>query len=130
MQVNGLNHVNIVAADLAKTVKFYESVLGMQAQPIPVAPPGFDGRWIVDHQGQPIFHVQAFNPERHGGIHAGVTGSIDHVSLTCVGFADTKQRCDELGIAYRVNDRQFGDLRQIFLSAPDNINLELNFAGD
>ncbi len=130
MQVNGLNHVNIIAANLAKTVEFYESVLGLEAQPFPMVIPDFDGRWIVDHQGQPIFHVQAFNPKRHAGIISGATGPIDHVSLTCVGFAETRQRLEELGIDYSVNDRQIGNLRQIFLSDPDNINLELNFAGD
>jgi len=130
MQVNGVNHINIVAADLAKTVEFYESVLGMKAQPIPVAPPGFDGRWIVDSQGNPIIHVQAYNAERHGAIESGLTGSLDHVALTCVGFDDTQARCTELGVDYRVNDRQFGNLRQVFVTDPDNISLELNFAGD
>ena len=51
-------------------------------------------------------------------------------ALTCVGFADTKQRCQELGVEYRVNDRNYGDLRQVFITDPDNISLELNFAGD
>ena len=51
MQVNGVNHINIVASDLAKTVAFYESVLGMKAQPIPVVMPGFNGRWIFRQSG-------------------------------------------------------------------------------
>jgi catechol 2,3-dioxygenase-like lactoylglutathione lyase family enzyme len=130
MQINGLNHINIVAADLAKTVAFYESVLGMKAQPIPGAPPGFDGRWIFDSQGNPVIHVQAYNAGRHGAINSGLTGAIDHVSLTCVGFADIKTRCAALGVDYRVSDRQYGDLRQMFITDPDNISLELNFAGE
>ena len=64
MRVNGLNHVNIVASDLEKTVQFYESVLGMRAAEIPMAPAGFSGRWIYDEAEQPIIHVQAYNPER------------------------------------------------------------------
>ena len=130
MQVNGLNHINIVAADLDKTVEFYESVLGMKAQPIPVAMPGFNGRWMFDDLGQPIIHVQGYNAERHGEPKKGLVGAIDHVSLTCVGFADTQQRCTKLGVEFRVNDRQFGDLRQVFITDPDNVSLELNFAGD
>lgn len=130
MQVNGLNHINIVTADMARTVEFYESLLGMQAQPIPMAPAGFDGRWISDNQGQPIIHVQAYNADRHGAVREGPTGTIDHIALTCADFAGTKQRCEELGIDYRVNDRQFGDLRQVFVTDPNNINLELNFADD
>ena len=130
MQVNGVNHINIVAADLDRTVEFYESVLGMKARPIPVAMPGFNGRWLCDSQGAAIIHVQGYNPERHGEPKSGPTGSIDHVSLTCVGFADTQQRCTQLGVEFRVNDRQFGDLRQVFITDPDNVSLELNFAGD
>jgi catechol 2,3-dioxygenase-like lactoylglutathione lyase family enzyme len=131
MPVNGLNHINIVTGDLARTVEFYESVLGMEAKPLPMATPaGFEGRWITDSQGQPIIHVQAHNPDRHGERQEGPTGTIDHIALTCADFAGTKARCEELGVDYRVNDRQFGDLRQVFLVDPNNINLELNFAGD
>jgi len=130
MQVQGLNHINIVTADMDATARFYEQVLGMFAQPIPMAPAGFSGRWISDAQGQPIIHVQAYNPERHGAPRGGPTGTIDHVALTCSGFEATKQRCEELGVPYRVNDRQFGDLRQIFITDPNDVALELNFASD
>jgi catechol 2,3-dioxygenase-like lactoylglutathione lyase family enzyme len=132
MQVRGLNHVNIVAADLDKTVSFYEAVLGMNAKPIPMAPPGFNGRWIEDEDGQPIIHVQEYNAERHGPLDANrdTTGSIDHVALTCEDFAGMVKRCEDMGLDYRVNDRQFGDLRQVFVTDPDNISLELNFPGD
>jgi len=132
MQVRGLNHVNIVAADLDKTVSFYEAVLGMNAKPIPMAPAGFNGRWIEDEDGQPIIHVQEYNAERHGplGSDRDTTGSIDHVALTCVDFDSMVQRCEDMGLDYRVNNRQFGDLRQVFVTDPDNISLELNFPGD
>jgi catechol 2,3-dioxygenase-like lactoylglutathione lyase family enzyme len=130
MQVLGVNHINIVAGDLAATCEFYEQLLGMHAQPIPVAPPGFDGCWITDAQGNPIVHVQAHNAERHGELKRGLNGALDHVSLTCEGFADTKARCEALGIEYRVNDRQFGDLRQVFVLDPNGVSLELNYPGD
>lgn len=127
MQVNGLNHVNIVAADLDKTVQFYETVLGMKAERIPMAPPGFDGRWIYDEAGQPIVHVQGYNPDRHGAVGSGSTGPIDHVALTCADFDGMIRRCEELGLEHRVSDRQFGDLRQVFVTDPDGVVLELNF---
>jgi catechol 2,3-dioxygenase-like lactoylglutathione lyase family enzyme len=108
MQVHGVNHVNIITRDLAATVEFYESVLGMKAQPIPVAPPGFDGRWICDHSGHPIFHVQVYNADRHGAIQTGLIGSIDHVALACAGFAATRAHCAELGVEHRVNSPTCG----------------------
>ena len=130
MQVNGLNHINIVTADLARTVEFYESVLGMSAATMPAVVPGFEGRWISDSQGQPIIHVQAYNPDRHETRPGGANGTIDHIALTCADFEGTKRRCEELGVDYRVNDRQFGDLRQVFITDPNEIRLELNFAED
>lgn len=131
MQVNGLNHINIVTADLAGTVEFYESMLGMKAKPLPMTPrPGFDGRWITDNRGDPIIHVQAYNAERHPLRPGDRNGTIDHIALTCADFEGTKARCEELGIPYRINDRQFGDLRQLFITDPNNIDLELNFPGD
>lgn len=132
MQVKGLNHVNIVAADLEKTIAFYETVLGMSAKAIPMAPAGFSGRWIEDEDNQPIVHVQQYDAERHGPLddNRNTTGSIDHVALTCHDFDGMVQRCKDLGLDYQVNDRQFGDLRQVFVTDPDNVRLELNFPGD
>ena len=66
----------------------------------------------------------------HGPPEPEHPAALDHVALTCSGFDATKARCEELGIEYRVNDRQFGDLRQVFVLDPNDINLELNFPGD
>lgn len=112
MQVQGLNHINIVTGDLDATVKFYDTLFGMQAHPIPIAPPGFKGCWISDAQGNPIVHVQAHDAERHGEFKTGLGGALDHVALTCEGFEETQKRCSELGVEYRVSDRQFGTLHQ------------------
>lgn len=130
MQVRGINHINLVTTDMPATVTFYESLLGMRASPIPVAPKGFSGCWIADEEGNPIVHVQAHDAGRHGPPRTGPAGALDHVALTCSGFAETTRRCEELGIAYRVNDRQFGDLRQVFVTDPNGISLELNFPGE
>lgn len=129
MQVKGINHINIVAADLDRTVEFYESVLGMKATEIPMAPAGFSGRWINDDQGAPIVHVQKHNLERHGPVTSDrdTTGSIDHVALTCSDFNGMVKRCEDMGLEHRINDRKFGDLRQVFVTDPDKVVLELNF---
>lgn len=134
MQVKGLNHVNIVAADLVRTVEFYEQVLGMRARELPMKlPAGFSGgRWIYDEEERPIVHVQQHNPERHGPMTGdrATTGSIDHIALTCAGFETMVKRCKDLGIEHRINDGQFGSLRQVFVTDPDNVVLELNFPAD
>ena len=132
MPVKGLDHVNIVAADLEGTVAFYGSLLGLTRGETPGAAMGFAGAWLMDESGQAVIHLQAFNPERHESGRGPDTGTgwIDHVALACEGFEAMKQRCAELGLPYRVNDRKFGNLRQVFVTDPNNVTLELNFAGD
>lgn len=131
MTVRGLDHVNIIAADLDETARFYESVLGLKygARPSEM---NFAGGWLYDQNDRAIIHLITYDPARHGdaGRRGMPTGSIDHVALACEGFAATVRRCEELGLAHRINDRKYGDFRQIFLTDPNNVTLELNFAGD
>jgi catechol 2,3-dioxygenase-like lactoylglutathione lyase family enzyme len=131
MQVNGLDHVNIIAGDIDSTVQFYGELLGFRRGESPGAAMGFKGAWLLDAADRPIIHLMAFNDQYHAGLDKGsATGSIDHVALACQDFAGTLSRCEALGVEHRVNDRRFGDLRQIFVTDPNNVKLELNFAGD
>lgn len=131
MPVKGVNHVNIIANDLDETARFYEDLLGLRRGETPGTAMGFRGAWLHDAADRPIIHLMAWNEERHGGTDRGTaTGSIDHVALTCEDFAGTLRRCEELELEHRINDRRFGDLRQIFVTDPNNVALELNFAGD
>ena len=131
MQVKGLDHVNIIASDLDATVAFYGDLLGFRAEPTPGAPMGFQGRWLVDGSGRPSIHLMEWNEQRHAGLERGsATGSIDHVALVCDDFDGMVRRCEELGVEHRVNDRQFGNFRQVFVTDPNNVTLELNFGGD
>lgn len=129
MRVEGLEHVNIVAADIGRTVAFYEKVLGLEAREIPVAPKGYPGRWIYDEQDRAILHVQVHDPERHGPLEEAraTTGAIDHVALACTDFDEMRRRCDAMGLEYRVNESPKMNFKQIFVSDPDNVLLELNF---
>ncbi|MEO5586540.1 MAG: VOC family protein [Novosphingobium sp.] len=131
MQVNGLDHVNVIAADLDETIRFYQDVLGLKfgARPSEM---NFAGGWLLDAGGRAIIHLITFDPARHGEQErrSMPTGSIDHVALACADFAGTVKRCEDLGVAYRVNDRKYGALRQVFITDPNNVTLELNFAGE
>ena len=124
----GLEHVNIVAADIGVTCAFYERLLDMEARPIPVRP-DYPGRWIYDRSDSPIIHVQVHNPERHGplGEARASTGAIDHVAIACDDFEGMMQRCEEMGLDYRVAELPGADFRQLFVNDPDNVLLELNF---
>lgn len=130
MRVGGLDHVNIVTSDLEGTVQFYARVLGLTRMANPGLPEGWSGCWLCDPQGAPIIHLQGYNPSRHGPEREPGSGKIDHVALACTGFDPMIARCEELGLPVRVNDRRFGNLRQIFVTDPNGLSLELNFHGD
>lgn len=130
MQVRGIDHVNIIAADLDETARFYEALLGLRPQRMDTVLPGFEGRWLFDAEDRPIVHLVKYDPERHGERRGMPTGSIDHVALACEDFAGAIRRCEAIGVEHRINDRKYGNLRQIFVTDPNNVKLELNFAGD
>lgn len=130
MPVKGLDHVNIIAADLGETTRFYRDVLGLEYTPRP-AEMTFAGGWLHDASGHAIVHLIVYDPARHGDTvrRTMPSGSIDHIALSCEDFAGTVRRCKELGVPYRINDRKYGDLRQIFITDPNNVTLELHFMG-
>jgi len=133
MQVSGIDHVNIITDDLDGTVAFYGQVLGLERRDSPGVAMGFKGAWLCDAAGNAIVHLMWNDPERElgaGHVPGDKTAAVHHVAFRCAGFDAAKARLDGMGMEYRVNDRQFGDLRQIFVTDPNNIALELNFAGD
>jgi len=134
MAVAGLDHVNIIASNLEATVDFYGKVLGLVRDPNSVLEKmGRRGAWMQDETGYPIMHIQGYDAALHQANQAGdvtPTGAIDHVALQCSGFAAMLEHLAALGIEHRVNDRQFGSLRQIFITDPDQVKLELNYAAD
>lgn len=133
MQVSGIDHINIVADDLDEVAAFYERALGLRRTESAGGAMGFKGAWMCDAAGNAIVHLVWKDPASDRYAHrvpGQSTNGVDHVALRCTGFDATRERLDLLGVPYRVNDRQFGNLRQIFLTDPSAVNIELNFSGD
>lgn len=126
MPVTGLDHVNIIAQDLAATVRFYSEVLGLEAR----NPPGGvnAANWLYDSQGSPIVHLGTAGEGHAAGAGADrATGAIHHLALACTDFDDTLARLASLALPHRVNAPPGRDFRQIFITDPDGVMLELNF---
>ncbi len=133
MPVQGLDHVNILTDHLDDTVGFYAQLLGLERRESAGARMGFSGAWMCDTTGHPIVHLVQRNATTSyaDGHEPGLpTAAVHHVAFKAQGFADTLARVQEMAAPHRVNDRQYGELRQIFLTDPNNINIELNFVGD
>jgi catechol 2,3-dioxygenase-like lactoylglutathione lyase family enzyme len=133
MQVSGVDHVNILTDDLDGTATFYQDLLGLRRGENAGAAMGFKGAWMHDAQGNAIVHISWNDPSRDFGadhVLGGTTGSVHHVAFRCQGFDAMRQHLEGLGIEHNVMERPGFSFRQITLRDPNNINLELNFAGD
>jgi catechol 2,3-dioxygenase-like lactoylglutathione lyase family enzyme len=132
MKVNALDHVNIVVEDLDSAARFYSELLGLERRNGPPPLTAEQAQWMHDAEGRPIIHLNARNCPRlfDRDMGVGSTGALHHVALNCSGFAEVRDRIHAAGLPYEVNVVDSIDLRQIFVSDPHGVVLELNFFGD
>lgn len=133
MQVQGLDHINVVTEDMEATTGFYAAVLGLERcnAPPPVLP--HQVQWVYDAAGSPLIHIAHadFQRERGRAVATGEpTGAIHHVAFACTGFDALIDRLKALGLQHRVNRIDAIGLRQVFVADPNKVLLELNFACD
>ncbi len=133
MQVNWLDHVNLITDKLDETAEFYKALLNLERRnaPPPLTPE--NAQWMYDAGGKAIVHInsvdcpRAFDREVEPG---ALTGAVHHVALNCSGYDELMERVGALGTAFQLNTVDSIGLRQIFVSDPNNVLLELNFFGD
>ena len=132
MTVKSLDHVNIQTRDVAGTARFFTDVLDLRAGPVF---PGADMSaitWMYDAQDRPLIHVTlpgmtfAEDAERPIGTD---TGALHHVAFECDGHDAMLARLGGLGLAFRTRDIAQIGLRQIFVTDPNGVLLELNYRG-
>ncbi len=135
MTVLGLDHVNVRTAFPGRTLAFFRDVLKMRVGPPPGATATGEGGWVYDTDERPVVHVgvlgspyptdapRAFEP-------AQGSGAVHHVALACAGFAATRDRLKSLEVEFTEADYPRFNLRQLFVTEPNGILLELNFRRD
>jgi catechol 2,3-dioxygenase-like lactoylglutathione lyase family enzyme len=117
-----LDHYNVSTRKLGETIRFYEDVLGLQNGPRP--PFDFPGAWIYS-EGHPVLHINDISPtDKEQRPDSGV---IDHIAFGSRGFEAMKQHLSGKGVQFRVNNVPNSTRRQIFLTDPNNVLIELNY---
>ena len=142
MQIGLIEHYNIRTEKLANTVKFYTEVLGFRNGPRPGNPAANTGAWLYSGD-TPVVHVTAFDrndPDRMKWVNDYLGprdldslqggGAIDHVAFRCEGYDEMVARCRSLEVPARERLVQALNLRQVFVTDPNGISIELNFHGD
>ena len=122
MSVGMLDHYNVSTRNLRDTVRFYEEVLGLVNGPRP--PFDFPGAWLYS-EGHPVLHLNDISPTDKP--QRPDSGVIDHIAFGSRGFEAIKQHLTRKGVSFRANEVPNNTRRQIFLTDPNNVLIELNF---
>ena len=122
MSVGVLDHYNVSTRKLGETVRFYEEVLGLKNGPRP--PFNFPGAWIYS-EGRPVLHLNDIaptdTPQRPD------SGVIDHIAFGSRGFEAMQQHLAAKRVEFRINIVPNSTRRQIFVTDPNNVLIELNY---
>ena len=133
MQVNALDHVNIITDKLEESAAFYAALLDLERRDAPPPLTPQNAQWMYDAGGKAILHLNSVDCPRtyERQVEPGeLTGSIHHVALNCSGYDTVIARLEARGASYKTNTVVAIGLRQVFTADPSNVLLELNFFGD
>jgi catechol 2,3-dioxygenase-like lactoylglutathione lyase family enzyme len=133
VNVEALDHVNIITDRLDETAEFYGTLLGLERRDAPPPLTPTTAQWMFDAQNRAIIHINSLDCYRtyEREVTPGeLTGAVHHVALKCVGYEEVKGRLDAMGADYKENLVSAISLRQIFTPDPNNVLLELNFFAD
>jgi catechol 2,3-dioxygenase-like lactoylglutathione lyase family enzyme len=131
--VTNLDHVNIASGNLARTLEFLTSVLGLENGPRP--PFRSHGYWLYKN-GSAVVHLSDATDKERTHVadpsHADTSrtdgkGVVDHVAFRCSGYAATIRKLRELGVAIHEAEVPGAGLHQVFIDGPDNVSFELIF---
>jgi catechol 2,3-dioxygenase-like lactoylglutathione lyase family enzyme len=132
MRVIALDHVNVITSDLEGSARFYTEVFGLERRnaPPPLRPD--NAQWMYDDAGRAIVHINSRDCPRFfdRDFDARPAGALHHVALKCRGYDEMIARLEARGLTHQVNFVAAIPLRQIFVSDPNGVLLELNFFAD
>ncbi len=119
MPIRSIDHFTIRTHDLDATVAFYESVLGMTVGDRPAF--DFPGAWLYCGD-RPLVHVVVIDRES-----GSETGAFDHLALEATDIDGMRRYFEDRVIVFRETRVPLTRTRQIFLTDPNGITIELNF---
>jgi catechol 2,3-dioxygenase-like lactoylglutathione lyase family enzyme len=122
MTIEGMNHFTVLTDDVAKTVRFYGSVLGLVSGDRPNL--DFPGAWLYA-QGRPILHIVGGRPPE-----ALRPGVIDHIAFSARGLATTLRNLTAHDIEHVCRRQAGSGVWQVFFFDPNGARVELDFAAD
>lgn len=132
-----LEHYNIRTTCVDATIRFHTETLELTSGYRPSTRPG---AWMYDSTGMPVVHITGVdpgNPEALAQIEAHLgkrdlaslsgSGAIDHVAFEASDHDRFCAHLDRHAVAYTAREVASVSLKQLFLTDPNGITVELNF---
>ena len=120
--VGVLDHFNIRTRKLTETVRFYESILGLEKGPRPNF--AFPGAWMYS-EGKAVVHLVDIaatdEPQKPD------SGVVHHVAFASTGFDGMADRLKSRDMPFEARQVPGGELWQIFVNDPNGVMIELNY---
>jgi len=133
MPLTRMEHYLVLTDDIDGTRDFYCDALGMRVGPRP--PLRFPGYWV--YVGNvPCIHIAEWRTYTAHSQTAGIpvstraegTGPVDHIAFNAVDYDAVKARLAAHGIVPAENYVPGIELRQLFLTDPNGVKIEINIA--
>jgi len=118
-----LDHVTIRTRDLQTARSFFLKVFDLEEGERPLAVQRIPGHWLYS-EGHPLVHIigaQGYGIDR-------AAEAIDHVGLRMEGYANFRNKLDQLGIHYSTMDLADIGERRLFFRTPGGPLLEAVFS--
>ncbi len=120
MAIRGIDHINIGTHRLEETRAFFRDVLGLTEGWRPDFP--FGGAWLYAGDGAVVHLVDLGQAKR-----PSIEAALDHFAFRIDDFDEATRRLDAAGVRYRAVTVPNAPIRQIFLTDPNGVNIELNY---
>ena len=131
MPLTKMEHYLVLTGDLEATRAFYANALGMTAGARPPLP--FPGYWMY-LDDTPCIHIAEWQSYTAHSKSASIpvstpangTGPVDHIAFNGLDFEEIAGRLEACGIDFVLNIVPGNGLRQLFLTDPNGVKLEIN----
>jgi len=123
MQVLGIDHATIRTPKLSETRAFFEQVLGLKAGPTPAFKEPVI--WLYGAEGHDVVHLIEAEAEQA----PSAVSSINHFALRIADYDKTVAELKAKGIPIQTESTPGNELRQIYLTDPNGVRIELNCPG-
>jgi catechol 2,3-dioxygenase-like lactoylglutathione lyase family enzyme len=130
MPLRRLDHLLVLTDDLEATKAFYCDALGLEAGERPDL--GFPGYWLY-LDAVPCVHIAERGAYEVQAARLGLgvgPEPVDHIAFRADGGAGLAERLRALGIEAVENEVPAAGLRQLFLTDPNGVRVEVNVATD